>query len=95
MPKTSNSAIVFEVFGRRLRRLHPLCLPHLRNIVVQVAVDRLVEARWTDEVHDEWIGNLAADAPTIPVERLQTTRRLLNDALPGRPSADMKTSSQQ
>jgi hypothetical protein len=56
---------------------------HLRNIVVQAAVDRLVDARWTDEIHDEWTRNLAADAPTIPVERLQTTRRLMNDALPG------------
>jgi hypothetical protein len=24
---------------------------HLRNIVVQASVDRLVEARWTDEIH--------------------------------------------
>jgi hypothetical protein len=56
---------------------------HLRNIIVQAAVDRLVEAHWTDEIHDEWIRNLAADAPAIPFERLQATRRLMNDALPG------------
>ena len=82
MPKTSNSAMAFEpsvaVFDACI--LYPF---HLRNIVVQAAVDRLVEARWTDEIHDEWIRNLAADAPTIPIERLQTTRRLMNDALPG------------
>ncbi len=53
---------------------------HLRNIVVQAAVDRLVEARWTDAIHDEWIRNLAADTPRIPAERLQITRRLMNDA---------------
>jgi len=56
---------------------------HLRNIVVQVAVDRLVDARWTDEIHDEWIRNLVANRPAIPIERLQITRRLMNDALPG------------
>jgi len=56
---------------------------HLRNIVVQAAVDRLVEARWSDQIHDEWIRNLAANAPTIPLERLQATRRLMNNALPG------------
>jgi predicted nucleic acid-binding protein len=56
---------------------------HLRNIVVQVAVDRLVEARWSDQIHDEWIRNLAADAPAIPLDRLQATCRLMNDALPG------------
>ena len=55
---------------------------HLRNIVVQAAADRLVEARWTDAIHEEWIRNLTADAPTIPIERLQVIRRLMNDALP-------------
>src|SRR5450432_2846113 len=82
MPKTSNSAMAFEpsvaVFDACI--LYPF---HLRNIIVQAAVDRLVEARWTDKIHDEWIRNLAADAPTIPPERLQATRRLMNDALPG------------
>jgi predicted nucleic acid-binding protein len=55
---------------------------HLRNIVVQAAVDRLVEARWTDAIHEEWIRNLSADVPAIPIERLQITRRLMNDAVP-------------
>lgn len=82
MPKTSNSAMVFEpsvaVFDACI--LYPF---HLRNIIVQAAVDRLVEARWTNEIHNEWIRNLTADTPTIPIDRLQTTRRLMNDALPG------------
>jgi len=56
---------------------------HLRNIVVQIAVDRLVDARWTDEIHDEWIRSVVANMPAIPIERLQITRRLMNDALPG------------
>ena len=55
---------------------------HLRNIIVQAAVDRLVEARWTDAIHDEWIRSLATGPPTIPIERLQRTRRLMNEALP-------------
>jgi hypothetical protein len=55
---------------------------HLRNIVVQIAVDHLVDARWTDEIHDEWIRSLIADVPGIPIERLQITRKLMNDALP-------------
>lgn len=55
---------------------------HLRNIVVQAAVDRLVEAHWTDTIHEEWIRNLAANAQAIPMQRLQITRQLMNDALP-------------
>ena len=82
MPKTSNSAMAFEpsvaVFDACI--LYPF---HLRNILIQAAVDRLVEARWTDEIHDEWIRNLAARRADHPIERLQTTRRLMNDALPG------------
>ena len=55
---------------------------HLRNIVVRIAVDRLVDARWTDAIHDEWIRNLGAGMPDIPVARLRTTRALMNAALP-------------
>jgi hypothetical protein len=55
---------------------------HLRNVVVQAAMDRLVEARWTEEIHDEWIRNLAAGASAVPIERLQNTRRLMDNVLP-------------
>lgn len=55
---------------------------HLRNVVVQAAVDRLFDARWTDDIHDEWIRSLAAAAPTIPEARLLATRALLEQALP-------------
>jgi hypothetical protein len=41
-----------------------------------------VEARWTDEIHEEWIRSLAARAPAIPMARLQNARKLMNDALP-------------
>jgi PIN domain len=55
---------------------------HLRNIIIQIAVDRLIDARWSHEIHDEWIRNLVADVPGIPIERLQITCKLMNDALP-------------
>jgi len=34
---------------------------HLRNIMVQMAIDGLVDARWTDAIHDEWMRNLLAN----------------------------------
>jgi hypothetical protein len=55
---------------------------HLRNAVVQLAVDRLVDAHWTDDIHEEWTRNLAVNAPAIPIERLRETRVLMNKALP-------------
>jgi predicted nucleic acid-binding protein len=55
---------------------------HLRNIMVQVAVDGLVDARWTDAIHDEWMRNLLANTPHLSAEHLQGTRQLMNVALP-------------
>jgi hypothetical protein len=55
---------------------------HLRNILVQAAVDRIVDARWTDEIHDEWIRNLASGSTPIPIDRLQRTRQLMDKVLP-------------
>ena len=55
---------------------------HLRNLLIQCAADRLVEARWSAEIHDEWIRNLAADTPGLTVERLTAPRDLMDRVLP-------------
>lgn len=67
---------------------HPF---HLWNIVVQAAVDRVVEGRCTDAIHDEWIRNLAADVPAIPIARLENARRLINEAVPTAMAAGAST----
>jgi hypothetical protein len=55
---------------------------HQRNVLVQVSVDGLYHARWTDEIHDEWTRNLLANVPQIPPQRLEQTRHLMELALP-------------
>lgn len=55
---------------------------HTRNLLVQFAVDRLVDARWTDTIHGEWMRNLAANAPGVGMDRLERTRDLMKAALP-------------
>ena len=55
---------------------------HLRNILIQCAFDGLVEARWTDDIHDEWMRNLAANTPGLSIERLEATRDRMNAVLP-------------
>ena len=81
MPKTFSNAMAFEpavvIFDACI--LYPF---QLRNVLVQLAVDRLVDARWTDEIHDEWMRNLAANVLAISIERLQITRSLMDQALP-------------
>src|SRR5947209_1315815 len=88
-PRTSGGAMAFEpsvaVFDACI--LYPF---HLRNVVVQAAADRLVDARWTEAIHGEWIRNLIANAPDIPKERLQNTARLMNEALPTAMVADFE-----
>ena len=59
--------------------LYPL---HTRNILVQCAADRLVDACWTDEIHDEWMRNLVANTPGLSLNRLQRTRDLMKAAVP-------------
>src|SRR5690606_29122137 len=68
-----------------LRAVYDACVLypfHLRNLLIQCAADRLVEARWSAEIHDEWIRNLAADTPGLTVERLTATRDLMDRVLP-------------
>ncbi|WP_290691191.1 MULTISPECIES: PIN domain-containing protein [unclassified Haematobacter] len=55
---------------------------HLRNVVVQAAVDGLVDAHWTEAIHDEWIRNLLANTPGLPPEHLQATKQLMKVAVP-------------
>lgn len=54
----------------------------LRNLLIQCAVDRLVEARWSDDIHDEWIRNLAARTSGLTADRLKRTRDLMKSVLP-------------
>lgn len=55
---------------------------HLRNVLIQCAFDGFVEARWTDDIHDEWMRNLAANTPALPTERLIATRDRIKAVLP-------------
>ncbi|WP_421935423.1 PIN domain-containing protein [Phenylobacterium sp.] len=54
----------------------------LRNLLVQCAADRLVEARWSDDIHDEWMRNLLAKEPRLTRTRLEATRDLMDRVLP-------------
>ena len=53
---------------------------YLRDLLVRVGMTDLVQAKWTDEIHDEWIRNLSRNEG-IPVEQLTRTRRLMDGAV--------------
>lgn len=54
----------------------------LRDLLLRVALSDAFKARWTDQIHEEWIGSLLRDRPDIPAERLTRTRELMNRAVP-------------
>jgi predicted nucleic acid-binding protein len=50
----------------------------LRDFLMNLAITDLFRARWTDEIHDEWIRNVLRNRPDLTNERLQRTRDLMN-----------------
>lgn len=50
----------------------------LRDLLMHLAVTGLFHARWTDEIHDEWISSLLRDRPDLTAEQLARTRSLMN-----------------
>jgi hypothetical protein len=53
----------------------------LRDLFIRLAHAGLVRARWTEEIHDEWVRNVLADNPALSPDRLARTRSLMNEAV--------------
>jgi PIN domain len=50
----------------------------LRDLLVQIGLTDLFKAKWTDKIHDEWIGNVLKSRPDLTLEQLTRTRILMN-----------------
>jgi len=50
----------------------------LRDLLMRLAMTDLYRARWTDQIHDEWIRNVLANRPDLTAEQLDRTRELMN-----------------
>ncbi|MFK7603755.1 hypothetical protein ACI3L1_16240 [Deinococcus sp. SM5_A1] len=53
----------------------------LRSLLIDLAVADLYLAFWTNEIHDEWIRNLALHRPELDRAKLERTRALMDRAL--------------
>ncbi|MEN9870765.1 MAG: hypothetical protein RLZZ171_1753 [Cyanobacteriota bacterium] len=51
----------------------------LRDLLMELAVRDLYRAKWTDEIHDEWIKNLNKNKPDLSLENLYRVRDLMNE----------------
>ncbi|MDG2992097.1 PIN domain-containing protein [Candidatus Synechococcus calcipolaris G9] len=45
---------------------------------MQLALADLFRGKWTNEIHDEWMRNLAQNRPDITLEQLKRTKNLMN-----------------
>ncbi len=50
----------------------------LRDLLMQLSVTDLFQARWTEDIHTEWIGNLLENRPDLAQPKLEHTRDLMN-----------------
>ena len=50
----------------------------LRDFLMHLALLDLFRARWTEEIHTEWIRNVLRQRPDLKQEQLQWTRELMN-----------------
>jgi predicted nucleic acid-binding protein len=50
----------------------------LRDFLMNLAITDLFRAKWTNEIHDEWIRNLLLNRSDLTQERLRRTRDLMN-----------------
>ena len=48
---------------------------------MELAAAGLFRARWTDEIHDEWMRNVLKDRTDLKAEQLERTRGLMNGAV--------------
>jgi predicted nucleic acid-binding protein len=50
----------------------------LRDLLTQLALTDLFRARWTNQIHDEWIRSVLNKRPDLTLEQLTHTKELMN-----------------
>lgn len=54
----------------------------LRSYLMFLANTGLFRARWTEQIHDEWMRNLRINNPSLDPQKLQRTKELMNCHVP-------------
>lgn len=50
----------------------------LRDFLMWLALTDLFKARWTDEIHQEWMRNVLKNRPDLTLAQLNRTKKLMN-----------------
>ena len=54
----------------------------LRSYLMYLASTGLFRARWSEQIHDEWIRNVLINRPDLDIKTLQRTRELMDSNVP-------------
>ena len=54
----------------------------LRDLLMRLALVDLFQARWSNDIHDEWTRNVAANRPDISPKSLARCRKLMDEHSP-------------
>jgi hypothetical protein len=54
----------------------------LRDLLKQLALSDVFQARWTDQIHDEWTRNVLVNRPDISPASLARCRKLMDEHVP-------------
>jgi hypothetical protein len=54
----------------------------LRDLLLELANQRVFLARWTEQIHDEWTRHLKANRPDIDPKKIDYVRQLMNESVP-------------
>lgn len=55
---------------------------NVRDLLMEVAISDLVQAKWTSQIQEEWARSLRKDRPDIDQEGIARTQALMNAAIP-------------
>lgn len=50
----------------------------LRDLLMQLAATNIFRAKWTNDIHDEWIRNVLKSRPDLTSDQLDRTRKLMD-----------------
>lgn len=53
----------------------------VRDLLLEMAAASLFRAKWSNEIHDEWIRNLLANRTDLTAEKLERTRAFMDSAV--------------
>lgn len=51
----------------------------LRDLLMELATKNIFRAKWTEEIHQEWMRNVHKNKPEISLEKLNRVKELMNE----------------